>query len=73
MEPYCIHLTHACNRTAYHMTHVQLTAVGAMRALVDDWNFIDEHLVPFVRPLVERLMNLAIETDELETQTHVGG
>ena len=42
-----------------------------MRAMVDDWNFVDEHLVPFVRPLVERLMNLAIGTEELETQTLV--
>ena len=42
-----------------------------MRALVEDWNFKDEQFVPFVRPTVERLMNLVINSEELETQTNV--
>ena len=39
---------------------------------MDDWNFVDEQFTPFVGPSVERLLSLVIESDELETQTHVG-
>ncbi len=51
----------------------QLTAVDAMRTLVDDWNFSDEQFVGFVGPCMERLLFYAADSDELETQTHVGG
>ena len=51
----------------------QLTAVSSIRTLVDDWNFNDEQFIPFVRPCVEHLMSYVVESEELETQTHVRG
>jgi hypothetical protein len=50
---------------------MQLTAVDAIRALVDDWNFNDEQFVEFVGPTMQLLVHMRKDCEELDSQTLV--
>ena len=52
---------------------LQLTAVDAMRSLVDDWNFSDAQFVEFVGPAMQLLVTILKGSSELDSQTLVSG
>jgi len=48
---------------------MQLTAVDALRTLIDDWNFRDEQFVEFVGPTMTVLVRNLSDASELDSQT----
>ena len=52
---------------------VRLAACAAMRALVDDWNFEEDHFIPFVAPCFQCLLALLAVAQEFDTQIQAFG